>query len=66
MGYYERYDQDFDVNYNNECVEEEYGCTYCWDKRKKTEKQLFFFDHANNLRVCHYCPNCGRQYIEDK
>lgn len=47
-------------------VEEEYGCPYCWDKKKNKEKELFFFDHTNNLRVCHFCPNCGRQYLEQE
>lgn len=44
---------------------EEYGCSYCWDARKKQEKPvLFFFDAANNYRECEYCPKCGRKYGE--
>lgn len=43
-------------------VEEEVFCDYCWDKKKNKEKELFFLDRANNLRLCKYCPNCGRQY----
>ena len=42
--------------------EEEYGCKFCWDKRKNKSKELFFLDAANNIRVCHYCPYCGREY----
>ena len=44
---------------------EEFGCSYCWDARKKVEKPyLFFFDAANNYRECEYCPKCGRKYGE--
>ena len=44
---------------------EEFGCFFCWDDRKKQEKaQLYFFDAANNLRACDYCPKCGRKYGE--
>lgn len=46
-------------------VEEEYGCPFCWDKKKEREKELYFFDAANNLRLCHFCPNCGRKYEEE-
>ena len=46
-------------------VEEEYGCRFCWDKRKKKAKELFFLDAANNMRVCNYCPYCGRSYEEE-
>lgn len=42
--------------------EEEYGCLFCWDKKKNREFELYFFDRANNLRICKYCPNCGRPY----
>ena len=45
--------------------EEEYGCRFCWDKRKKKAKELFFLDAANNMRVCNYCPYCGRSYEEE-
>ena len=45
---------------------EEYGCFYCWDNRKKQEKQqLYFLDKANNLKLCDYCPKCGRKYGEE-
>lgn len=45
---------------------EEYGCPFCWDKRKNKEKQiLWFLDAANNLRECLFCPNCGRRYGEE-
>jgi hypothetical protein len=44
---------------------EEFGCSYCWDTRKKIEKPvLYFFDAANNYRECDYCPKCGRKYGE--
>lgn len=45
--------------------QEEVGCGYCWDKKKSTSKELFFLDAANNMRVCNYCPYCGRSYKED-
>lgn len=44
--------------------EEEFGCKFCWDKRRQKEKELFFLDAANNIRVCNYCPYCGRKYEE--
>lgn len=44
----------------------EFGCPFCWDARKKQEKEyLWYFDAANNLRQCEYCPNCGRKYGEE-
>lgn len=45
-------------------VEVEFGCGFCWDKKKKRDKELFFLDAANNMRVCNYCPYCGRKYEE--
>jgi len=45
-------------------VETEIGCGYCWDKKRKKNKELFFLDAANNMRVCNYCPYCGRKYEE--
>ena len=45
-------------------VEDEFGCGYCWDKKRKKSKELFFLDAANNMRVCNYCPYCGRAYEE--
>ena len=45
---------------------DEFGCFYCWDpKRKKEKEYLYFFDAANNLRQCDYCPKCGRRYGEE-
>lgn len=38
------------------------GCAYCWDAKRKKEKEIFFFDAANNMRVSEYCPMCGRKY----
>jgi len=46
--------------------EEEFGCGFCWDKKRKKEKELFFLDAANNMRVCSYCPSCGRKYSEEE
>ena len=40
--------------------ESEFGCGFCWDKKRKRDKELFFLDAANNMRVCDYCPSCGR------
>lgn len=42
----------------------EFGCKFCWDDRTKKEKDLYFFDAANNMRICLYCPYCGRKYKE--
>ena len=47
-------------------VEPEFGCGFCWDKKKRKEKELFFLDAANNLRICDYCPSCGRKYGEEE
>lgn len=44
--------------------EENEGCGYCIDRRHRKEIELFFLDAANNMRVCHYCPWCGRPYNE--
>ncbi len=44
---------------------EEFGCGFCWDKRKKQTKELYFLDAANNMRVCTFCPSCGRELKED-
>lgn len=41
---------------------EEFGCGFCWDKKRQKEKELFFLDNANNMRLCTYCPSCGRKY----
>ena len=43
----------------------EFGCGFCWDKKRNKEKELFFLDNANNMRVCIYCPSCGRKYNGD-
>ena len=41
---------------------EEFGCCFCWNKKRKKEIELFFLDNANNIRVCTYCPSCGRKF----
>lgn len=43
-------------------IDEDFGCGFCWDKRRNKEKELFFLDNANNMRICTYCPSCGRRY----
>lgn len=51
------------VEDNNSTLEElTYGCKFCWDPRTSREKELTFFDQANNLRTCKFCPWCGREY----
>lgn len=40
-------------------------CDFCWDRKKQCDKELFFLDRANNLRICTYCPNCGRMYTNE-
>ena len=47
-------------------IETEIGCGYCWDKKRKKEKELFFLDAANNMRICNFCPYCGRKYGEEE
>ena len=44
---------------------DEFGCFFCWDDKQKKDKILYFFDSANNLRECDYCPKCGRKYGEE-
>ena len=46
--------------------EQEFGCPFCWDNRKKHNIELFFLDSANNMRICNFCPSCGRDYKEYK
>lgn len=40
---------------------QEIGCGYCYDNRTKKDIEIYFFDRANNMRICDYCPSCGRQ-----
>ena len=42
-------------------IENEIGCGFCRDKRKNKDIELYFLDRANNMRVCSYCPSCGRK-----
>ena len=43
-------------------IEEEIGCGFCRDRRKKQDIELYFLDRANNMRPCNYCPSCGRKF----
>ena len=61
-----RYDDYYYEEQEPEQVVEEYGCKFCWDKRVKKEKELYFFDAANNMRICRYCPYCGREYLAEE
>ena len=58
--------KNYDVDFIQTEVptEEFFGCGFCWDRRRNRSKELFFLDNANNMRVCNYCPNCGRAYEE--
>lgn len=52
-------------NYEKEFEETaEVGCGFCWDKKRQKNKELFFLDAANNMRICTFCPSCGR-FLED-
>ena len=61
MKYYEEAYTEPDAQ---ESLEEQF-CDYCWDRKKKRDKELFFLDKANNMRICHFCPNCGRKYTSE-
>lgn len=58
--YYDNYSEDTQEVFTP--AEEEFGCNFCWDKKHKTSYELFFFDAANNMRICRYCPYCGRKF----
>lgn len=64
----EEYDDFYFENENQKSTfistEPEFGCGFCWDKRKNKSKELYFLDAANNMRVCTYCPSCGRKFDE--
>lgn len=57
----------YEDEYNSPITPVEFpiGCKFCWDDRKKQNKILTFFDQANNLRTCNYCPWCGRKYTQE-
>lgn len=65
MRYYSEQEYYKSQQSSQEEFHEEIGCSYCWDKRKNKEKELFFLDNANNMRICNYCPSCGRKYNEE-
>lgn len=64
-----RFDYDEGEEYTTPFVKiqtvEEFGCGFCWDKKKLKNKDLYFLDAANNMRVCTFCPSCGRELKED-
>lgn len=64
MKYYNEEDYYSSYEQPKENYEVEFGCGFCWDKKRKKNKELFFLDAANNMRVCNYCPSCGR-ILED-
>lgn len=55
--------------YQSEILQEpapvDFGCGFCWDKKKQCPKELYFLDRANNMRLCKYCPSCGRKLEEE-
>ena len=58
------YEEDLEIQ-DQPITEEEPFCYYCWDKKKQKDRELFFIDATNNLRVCRFCPNCGREYSNE-
>ena len=58
------YEDEYNTNTQQQQEEELFGCNFCWDSRKKKDKELFFLDQANNMRICNFCPYCGRKYEE--
>jgi len=64
MKYYSEQEY-YDSQTVNQQQNEEFGCGFCWDKKRAKEKELFFLDAANNMRICTYCPSCGRKYNEE-
>lgn len=63
--YYEDDDDEFLTNTEEVEIEPEFGCGFCWDKKKNKNIEIYFFDKANNFRVCKFCPNCGRELSEE-
>lgn len=43
-----------------------FGCGFCWNAKRNQSKELYFLDAANNMRVCLFCPYCGRKYEVEK
>ncbi len=63
MNYYTTQDdENLEQSYQPLQQEEIVRCRFCWDDKKKKDRPLTFFDQANNLRTCNYCPWCGRKY----
>ena len=58
---YDEFEQPRQLKPSFRANEQELGCMYCYDNRTKQNIELYFFDRANNMRVCGYCPFCGRK-----
>ena len=37
------------------------NCPYCYDKKRKINKEIFYDDGRGGLKIADYCPNCGRK-----
>lgn len=37
------------------------NCIYCYDKKRKIDKEIFYDDGRGGLKIADYCPNCGRK-----
>lgn len=60
-------DMEMETENDEVAVVEEIGCKFCWDSRKQREKKrMTFFDPANNMRLCKFCPWCGRPYYDQE
>ncbi len=58
------FDDDFEEKSqtNNFPAQKQFGCGFCWNAKRNQSKELYFLDAANNMRVCLFCPYCGRDY----
>ena len=61
------YDDELDYDETSQqSIEPQIGCGFCWNNRRKKNRELFFLDSANNMRICVFCPYCGRNLEEEK